>query len=106
MNNHRPVTLLCATLPLRVGSIASAHAAPPRATAAVPVFEQGRETLHRGNDELLTAGLGIVEALEALSEKEANPATHAVLGRLLAGLREGKRFSSVLAEQPELFPPL
>ncbi len=55
---------------------------------------------------LLTAGLGIVEALEALSEKEANPATHAVLGRLLAGLREGKRFSGVLAEQPELFPPL
>jgi general secretion pathway protein F len=55
---------------------------------------------------LLTAGLGIVEALEALSEKEANPGTHAVLGRLLAGLREGKRFSSVLAEQSELFPPL
>jgi general secretion pathway protein F len=55
---------------------------------------------------LLTAGLGIVEALEALLEKEANPATHAVLARLLAGLREGKRYSAVLAEQPELFPPL
>jgi len=55
---------------------------------------------------LLTAGLGIVESLEALLEKEANPATRAVLERLLAGLREGKRFSSVLAEQPDLFPPL
>lgn len=55
---------------------------------------------------LLTAGLGIVEALEALLEKEANPATRAVLDRLLAGLREGKRFSSVLAEQSDLFPPL
>lgn len=55
---------------------------------------------------LLTAGLGIVESLEALLEKEANPATSAVLGRLLAGLREGKRFSGVLAEQPDLFPPL
>lgn len=55
---------------------------------------------------LLTAGLGIVEALEALQEKESNPATHAVLARLLAGLREGKRYSAVLAEQPELFPPL
>jgi general secretion pathway protein F len=55
---------------------------------------------------LLTAGLGIVEALEALLEKEAAPATRSVLERLLAGLREGQRFSAVLADQPELFPPL
>ncbi|MFM9437706.1 general secretion pathway protein F [Janthinobacterium sp. CG_23.3] len=55
---------------------------------------------------LLTAGLGIVEALEALLEKEANPATRGALERMLGGLREGKRLSAVLAEQPELFPPL
>ncbi|MES2149170.1 MAG: type II secretion system F family protein [Pseudomonadota bacterium] len=55
---------------------------------------------------LLTAGLGIVEALEALLEKESNPATRGVLDRLLSGLREGKRFSTVLAEQADLFPPL
>ncbi|RZT01895.1 type II secretion system protein F (GspF) [Duganella sp. CF402] len=55
---------------------------------------------------LLTAGLGIVEGLEALLEKETNPATRGVLERLLAGLREGQRFSAVLAEQPDLFPPL
>jgi general secretion pathway protein F len=55
---------------------------------------------------LLTAGLGIVEGLEALLEKETSPATRGVLERLLAGLREGQRFSTVLAEQPELFPPL
>jgi general secretion pathway protein F len=55
---------------------------------------------------LLTAGLGIVEGLEALLEKEASQATRGVLERLLAGLREGKRFSGVLAEQPDLFPPL
>jgi general secretion pathway protein F len=55
---------------------------------------------------LLSAGLGIVEALDALLEKEASVATRNVLDRLLAGLREGKRFSAVLAEQPELFPPL
>jgi len=55
---------------------------------------------------LLTAGLGIVEGLEALLEKESTPATRAVLERLLAGLREGKRFSGVLAAQPNLFPPL
>lgn len=55
---------------------------------------------------LLSAGLGVVEALEALLEKEANPALANVLERLLAGLREGKRFSTVLAEQGDRFPPL
>lgn len=55
---------------------------------------------------LLHAGLGIVESLEALLEKEAAPATRDVLDRLLGGLREGRRFSAVLAAQPDLFPPL
>ena len=55
---------------------------------------------------LLSAGLGIVEALEALLEKEPRAATRSALERLLEGLREGKRFSAVLADQPDLFPPL
>ncbi len=55
---------------------------------------------------LLNAGLSIVECLEALLEKEASGASRSVFTRLLEGLREGKRFSGVLAEQPELFPPL
>ena len=55
---------------------------------------------------LLVAGLSIVEALEALLEKEANQGMRSTLSRLLSGLREGKRFSSVLAEQADLFPPL
>ncbi len=55
---------------------------------------------------LLNAGLGVVEALEALLEKEAAPATRTVLERLLGGLREGQRLSAVLADQPDLFPPL
>jgi general secretion pathway protein F len=55
---------------------------------------------------LLSAGLGIVESLEALLEKESATGTRAVLERLLGGLREGKRFSAVLAAQPTLFPPL
>lgn len=55
---------------------------------------------------LLNAGLSIVEGLEALLEKETAEATRTVLTRLLTGLREGKRFSTVLAEQPDLFPPL
>lgn len=55
---------------------------------------------------LLRAGLSIVEALEALLEKEAGVGTRQVLMRLLAGLREGKRFSQVLFDQADLFPPL
>ncbi|WP_211444605.1 type II secretion system F family protein [Collimonas humicola] len=55
---------------------------------------------------LLTAGLSIVESLDALLEKETNANTQGVLNRLLNGLREGKRFSQVLAEQSDLFPPL
>jgi general secretion pathway protein F len=55
---------------------------------------------------LLNAGLSIVEGLEALLEKEASEATRSILSRMLAGLREGKRFSQVLAEQSDLFPPL
>lgn len=55
---------------------------------------------------LLSAGLSIVEGLEALSEKEANDGVRSILERLLAGLRDGKRFSAVLAEQPYHFPPL
>jgi general secretion pathway protein F len=55
---------------------------------------------------LLKAGLSITEALEALLEKEANEATRTIFSRMLTGLREGKRFSGVLAEQPDLFPAL
>ena len=55
---------------------------------------------------LLNAGLSIVEGLEALLEKEGQEATRSILSRLLDGLRDGKRFSQVLAEQSDLFPPL
>ena len=55
---------------------------------------------------LLRAGLSIVECLEALLEKEANAATRSVLTRLLTSLRDGKRFSAALTEQPALFTPL
>lgn len=55
---------------------------------------------------LLNAGLSVVEALDALLEKEASAATRSVLERLLGGLRDGRRFSDVLGAQPDLFPPL
>jgi len=55
---------------------------------------------------LLKAGLTIVEGLEALSERAGGARLTRVLERLLAGLRDGKRFSNLLAEQPDVFPPL
>ena len=55
---------------------------------------------------LLNAGLSIVEALDALLEKETGPLQRRIVGRLQTGLRDGKRFSGVLAEQPEQFDAL
>lgn len=55
---------------------------------------------------LLEAGLSLVEAFEALLEKEASPALRAVLERLTGDLRKGLRFSAALTRQPDFFPPL
>lgn len=55
---------------------------------------------------LINAGLGVVESLQALHEKESNPGIRECLHRLLESLSSGKRFSAALAEQPRLFPPL
>ena len=55
---------------------------------------------------LLTAGLSIVESLEALEQKETSSGTRTMLQRLLTGLRDGQRFSDVLSQQPELFSVL
>jgi len=55
---------------------------------------------------LLQAGLNIVEALEALLEKEAQETIRSVLTQLLTGLREGRRLSAVMGEQPQIFPAL
>lgn len=65
----------------------------------LPLFAQ---ELHA----LLQAGLGLVEGLEALVEKEKEAGTRAVLDRLLAALRDGKRLSSALRAQPGQFPGL
>lgn len=55
---------------------------------------------------LLQAGLGLVEGLEALLEKEAQPNLRPIMSGLLQALHDGRRFSSALAEQPRHFPPL
>jgi hydroxybutyrate-dimer hydrolase len=74
MNIHRSLAPLCAALALLPGGIPVADAAAPRSTAAVPVFEQWRETGHRGNDDLLTAGLGIDALRSTTAPTFANPA--------------------------------
>ncbi|WP_411851036.1 3-hydroxybutyrate oligomer hydrolase family protein [Stenotrophomonas sp. LGBM10] len=70
----RPAFLLCAALPLFVACVSVADAAAPGPIAAAPVFEQWRETRHRGNDELLTAGLGIEALRSTTAPPFANPA--------------------------------
>lgn len=55
---------------------------------------------------LLQAGLGLVESIEALNEKETQTGRKLVFSKILDGLRAGKRFSVVLGEQERIFPPL
>ncbi|SMR81217.1 MULTISPECIES: 3-hydroxybutyrate oligomer hydrolase family protein [Stenotrophomonas] len=74
MNIHRSLAPLCAALALLPGGISVADAGTPRPATAVPVFEQWRETAHRGNDELLTAGLGIDALRSATAPAFSNPA--------------------------------
>jgi general secretion pathway protein F len=55
---------------------------------------------------LLDAGLSLVESIEALSEKESNPALRRPLERILSRLYEGQTLAAALAEHPGSFPPL
>ena len=86
---------------LFAASVAPLRGAGTQRRARLPLVLFSQELL-----ALLNAGLSIVEALEALLEKEAHAGTSGILTRLLTALREGKRFSAALAEQPELFPLL
>lgn len=55
---------------------------------------------------LLSAGLGLIEALQALAEKQTSDAGRHVLEALLAQLRDGKPLSAAMAQQPAVFPAL
>jgi general secretion pathway protein F len=55
---------------------------------------------------LLDAGLSLVESIEALAEKESNPALRRPLERILTRLYEGQTLAAALAEHPASFPPL
>jgi general secretion pathway protein F len=78
--------------------------APPwagRRSAALPVALIAVELL-----ALLEAGLNLVEALQALAEKQPPGERQAVLDGLLAAIRRGEPFSQALARFPRHFPPL
>lgn len=55
---------------------------------------------------LLEAGLSLVEALEALAQKESNTATKGILDQILARLYEGQTLAAAIAEHPATFPDL
>ena len=55
---------------------------------------------------LLEAGLNLVEALQALTEKEARSEAQAVLSGVVAAIRRGEPFSQAVAHYPQHFPPL
>jgi general secretion pathway protein F len=55
---------------------------------------------------LLDAGLSLVEALEALAQKESNAGTKRTLDRILARLYEGQTLAAAVAEHPATFPDL
>jgi len=55
---------------------------------------------------LLEAGLSLVEALEALAERESASGAQRTLERVLTRLYEGQTFAAALAEHPATFPDL
>ena len=55
---------------------------------------------------LVQAGLSVVEAIDALVEKESSLELRAILGRLGTAVRDGHWLSAALRQQPRYFPPL
>jgi general secretion pathway protein F len=55
---------------------------------------------------LLDAGLGIIDALETLAEKERLAETRLVFEKMVRSLQEGRNFSSVMSDRADVFPQL
>lgn len=55
---------------------------------------------------LLRSGISVLEAIEALREKESRPAVRSVLDGIHDALRQGKTLSSALEESAATFPAL
>ena len=55
---------------------------------------------------LLESGLSLVEAIEALAEKEQQPESKEILSQVMSALYEGLPLSSALESVPQVFTPL
>ncbi|PKO25956.1 MAG: type II secretion system protein [Betaproteobacteria bacterium HGW-Betaproteobacteria-8] len=55
---------------------------------------------------LLDSGLSLIEAIEALAEKEQQSETRTILNQVMALLYEGLPLSGALERFPQVFPPL
>lgn len=55
---------------------------------------------------LLDSGLSLMEAIEALGEREADATNRRTLEDVIGALRQGVPFSAALARHPVIFPPL
>jgi general secretion pathway protein F len=79
---------------------ASGSLRTPRAQK-VPLLQFSEELV-----ALLEAGLNLVEAIDALVEKEGNPAVRRTLQQVRMRLFEGATLSTALSQLPQSFPPL
>jgi general secretion pathway protein F len=76
---------------------------------SVSLLRQSRFPVQLFSQELLvllSAGLPLVDAIETLGEKEKRDEWRALLGRLVAVLRQGQPFSVALEQQPAVFSQL
>jgi len=76
---------------------------------SVSLMRQSRFPVQLFSQELLvllSAGLPLVDAIETLGEKEKRDEFRALLGRLVAVLRQGQPFSVALEQQPAVFSQL
>ncbi len=55
---------------------------------------------------LLRAGLGLIEALETLADKQQDGEGRSVIATILEQLYEGKTLSTALEQMPQSFPPI
>ncbi|HEY8251584.1 MAG TPA: type II secretion system F family protein [Burkholderiales bacterium] len=76
---------------------------------SVSLLRQSRFPVQLFSQELLvllSAGLPLVDAIETLGEKEKRDEWRALLGSLVAVLRQGQPFSVALEQQPAVFSQL
>jgi general secretion pathway protein F len=80
-----------------------------RGTHNLTLLRQARFPVQLFSQELLVllqAGLPLVEAIETLGQKERRDEFRALLGRIVALLRQGQPFSAALEQAPAVFSQL